>query len=635
MAGRAGSKRNRDARAAKTDRRRQAVGLSSSAAVFLALGLGPLVAAPSANADPLTDLLDVIIEPAIAASSGISPAEFFDPSILDAALSQLATPAGWETLGSDLSSIGASFAGLPSNAAAAADSSNWVETLEQDWFNSSYGQEFDSEINPLFASSSTCGLICDGANGTGGDSLAAADGQNGGLWFGDGGNGATDAGGDAGNLGNGGEGGNGADGGNGGNGGTGGSFAGDGGNGGTGGDGVAGVNDGTGGNGGNGGNAGLSGTGGTGGDGGSASDGTAGSAGAAPSGTIGGAGGVVSGGGTGPGGGGAGTIAVGEDPTGIAVSPETGYIYVTNDVHNGNEVSDGTVSVINPATNTVVATIPVGEDPTGIAVSPTGPEAGYIYVVNTYGSGEGATVSVINPTTNSVVETYNAGGSDIVGAISTGVVVIPTGADAGDVVVTGPLTGSDGYSLEMSLFNPASNTLTTLSGPLLNQTDTFGVAVSPTGPDAGDVYIADSYADNFIADDPAANTYFESNNLSDEMSGVAVSPETGDVFVGVDNGYVAEFNPTGNFSTNINFFDVGTDPQGMAVSATGPEAGDVYVANAGSNTVSVINPTTDTVTSYTVGSDPMGVAVSATGPEAGDIYVANSGSDTVTVISPY
>ena len=48
----------------------------------------------------------------------------------------------------------------------------------------------------------------------------------------------------------------------------------------------------------------------------------------------------------------------------------------------------------------------------------------------------------------------------------------------------------------------------------------------------------------------------------------------------------------------------------MAVSAIGPEAGDIYVANEGTNSVSVIDPSTNTVVdTVTVGSEPSGVAV--------------------------
>jgi DNA-binding beta-propeller fold protein YncE len=49
----------------------------------------------------------------------------------------------------------------------------------------------------------------------------------------------------------------------------------------------------------------------------------------------------------------------------------------------------------------------------------------------------------------------------------------------------------------------------------------------------------------------------------------------------------------------------------------------------------VINPSTDTVIdTITVGDAPSGVAVSPTGPDAGDIYVANQHSQSVSVIEP-
>src|ERR1700683_1567577 len=76
-------------------------------------------------------------------------------------------------------------------------------------------------------------------------------------------------------------------------------------------------------------------------------------------------------------------------------------------------------------------------------------------------------------------------------------------------------------------------------------------------------------------------------------------------------------------------------PFDVAVSPTGPEAGGVYVANEGTDTVSVINPATNTVTAtIAVGTSPEGVAISPAGPEAGDVYVVNEGTDTVSVINP-
>lgn len=75
------------------------------------------------------------------------------------------------------------------------------------------------------------------------------------------------------------------------------------------------------------------------------------------------------------------TIPVGSGPYGVAVSPVTGRIYVTNS-------DDGTVSVINGRNGTVTSTIDVGSNPVAVAVSP---QTGKIYVTN-YDDG---TVSVI------------------------------------------------------------------------------------------------------------------------------------------------------------------------------------------------------------------------------------------------
>jgi len=59
---------------------------------------------------------------------------------------------------------------------------------------------------------------------------------------------------------------------------------------------------------------------------------------------------------------------------------------------------DSTVSVIDTATNTVVATIPVGLDPFGVAITPDGTRA-YVTI-----NGDN-TVSVFDTTSNTVAAT--------------------------------------------------------------------------------------------------------------------------------------------------------------------------------------------------------------------------------------
>jgi YVTN family beta-propeller protein len=112
---------------------------------------------------------------------------------------------------------------------------------------------------------------------------------------------------------------------------------------------------------------------------------------------------------------------------------------------------------------------------------------------------------------------------------------------------------------------------------------------------------------------------------------VAVSPESGDAYV--TNGAsdsVSVIDP--NSDTVVATIPVGNDPEGVAVSPAGPEAGDIYVTNFDDGTVSVIDPNTDTVIdTVTVGTDPNAVAVSS---ESADVYVTNGGSDSVSVIDP-
>src|SRR6202034_4897060 len=103
--------------------------------------------------------------------------------------------------------------GADSSSAAASGVDVWTslaQGVEQGWITSQLGSQVDTALNtwaervdPSLVGDS-CGLICNGADGTGGGSLAAADGQAGGVWFGDGGDGGTDAAGNGGNGGGGG-----------------------------------------------------------------------------------------------------------------------------------------------------------------------------------------------------------------------------------------------------------------------------------------------------------------------------------------------------------------------------------------------------------------------------------------------
>jgi YVTN family beta-propeller protein len=77
------------------------------------------------------------------------------------------------------------------------------------------------------------------------------------------------------------------------------------------------------------------------------------------------------------------------------VTPDGSSVYVANQ-------NSGTVSVIDTATNAVIATVRVGVEPNGVAVSPDG---GRVYIAN----GASGTVSVIATATNTVIATIPVG----------------------------------------------------------------------------------------------------------------------------------------------------------------------------------------------------------------------------------
>src|ERR1700761_593553 len=152
MADHQDTKRNRRSRSAKA--RRRAVGLSSGVGAILALGTTQLATAPTVKADEF----DAILDPIINAITG---------SLGDVAAGAAAVP--------ELGSLGL---GATESVAAASPVDTWLSGLEQDWINSSFGQQFYTLINSWFnladPTSTACGLICNGA-----------DGQGGGLIFGD------------------------------------------------------------------------------------------------------------------------------------------------------------------------------------------------------------------------------------------------------------------------------------------------------------------------------------------------------------------------------------------------------------------------------------------------------------------
>jgi phosphoesterase family protein len=163
-------KRNRRSRSAKA--RRRVVGLSSGVGAFLALGMTQLATAPTVKADEFDAILEPIINSITSSFGDVAAGSAAVPELGSLGLGATESTAG-VGLGS-LADAGSVAAATP----AASPIDAWLHGLEQDWMNSGFGQQVDTTINSWFnlvdPSSSACGLICDGA-----------DGQGGGLIFGD------------------------------------------------------------------------------------------------------------------------------------------------------------------------------------------------------------------------------------------------------------------------------------------------------------------------------------------------------------------------------------------------------------------------------------------------------------------
>src|ERR1700722_5259880 len=200
MAGKHSGKKNRQTGKGKA--RRRALGLGGSAGAFLAFGLTPLAglaSAPQAHADGLDGIIDPILTSMTSfdALLGIDPSSLGDLALPATDVATVA-PSGWESLFGEFTNPVSDASTAAGTAASVSDSSSstFLQGLEQAWINSSFGQQIDTSLNSYYdqvdpaasSASGACGFIGNGTDGVGVGSLTDADGQGGGILFGNGGN---------------------------------------------------------------------------------------------------------------------------------------------------------------------------------------------------------------------------------------------------------------------------------------------------------------------------------------------------------------------------------------------------------------------------------------------------------------
>lgn len=319
-----------------------------------------------------------------------------------------------------------------------------------------------------------------------------------------------------------------------------------------------------------------------------------------------------------------GTIPVGMQPSGVAITPDGSTVYVINQ-------SDQSVSVVDVASGSVSpTTIPVGRLATGIAIHPDGRTA---YVTNR--SDGTVTVIDIDPTSvsaNTAIGTISLG----ITSAPFGIAVAPDGTRA-YVVNSGPSTLS---VIDVERNSPTVNTVLTTIGDLgstrVGFAGAYNVAVAPDSRTAYVSHQLDPVL--YVVDvDPAsltANTRVAAVPIGPLARGLAVSAVGPTAFVGWGNTStgtsvaVVDLNPaSGTFRSVTAQIPVGAGPVGLAVT---PDGSTVVVANQTAASVSVIDVAANTVrATLNVPALPNSVAIT---PDGNTAYVASSSGSSISVL---
>jgi YVTN family beta-propeller protein len=279
---------------------------------------------------------------------------------------------------------------------------------------------------------------------------------------------------------------------------------------------------------------------------------------------------------------------------GVAVTPDGKYAYVTGDL----------VSVIDTATNMVVANINLQGTAQGVAITPDGKYA-YVTVPS-----PPADVAMIATATNTLV------------AI---IPVEPGPLDAWPVAVAVTPDGKHAYiadqdTNDVSVIDTATNTV--VGTPIPVGAFPRGIAVTPDGKHA---YVANINVGTVSVIDTATNMVVATVAVGSRSLGVAVTPDGKHAYVAnLDSNNVSVIDTATN--TVVATVTVGVSPTGVAVTPDGKHA---YITNGSSNNVSVIDTVTNTVVAtVTVGDGPIGVGIMP--PPVGVPFLAFSAKLAIT-----
>jgi len=289
------------------------------------------------------------------------------------------------------------------------------------------------------------------------------------------------------------------------------------------------------------------------------------------------------------------------------------YAYVPNMGVHWDSVGDD-VSIIDLATNAVVATVPVGSYPQGIAINPAGTAA---YVANS--ADNSFTVIDIPTFTSTTIQGLG-------GYAATGVAVHPDGTR---IYVSNPEFFSGGTNSKVWVVDRATHSII---DEISCGRGTFGIAVHPDGKVA---YVTNANDDTIAVFDTETHEVLDTIALetvgADESCfpvPIVVHPEG--TFVYAANRDGPTFWAINTATHEVLAFPFGHEHVCMGIH---PDGTAVYLSDfdgGKGTTVDVIDTKTlNLVTTIDGMNGPLGVAVH---PDGTRLYVANSESDTVSVV---
>jgi YVTN family beta-propeller protein len=286
--------------------------------------------------------------------------------------------------------------------------------------------------------------------------------------------------------------------------------------------------------------------------------------------------------------------------TGLTVNdPTAREIIVAN-------YDDDNLSVVDGSTNTVDATLGTGGGaPFGLALANA---RATTYVANLASN----TISVLNNTNRTF-------GTPITLPAASGPVNVTTTPDGAYIAVTTPGTNS------LTLIRTSDNQITTV--PIgLEPYDVVAVSNNV-------IWVTNGSPQGHITQYNIATTDTIVKEAGFYTSGIAVTPDGSELVVaaGGSNAVLFFDASTGSLDGVLNAAAgyTGVEPDGVAITS----GGIAYVANLGSNTVSVINVGSRAlITDIPVGNRPRGVTIS---PDGRLVYVVNEGGDPGVVDDAY